>query len=87
MESLYKFVPKDVLPEEYGGTAGKVQAFHGKFSADRNGIWTHLYYFVFQINGAKNYEITNHGSKSRKTLKLTRVRDQDSRPITTIYSG
>ncbi|KAK9721330.1 CRAL/TRIO domain [Popillia japonica] len=31
MESLYKFVPKDVLPEEYGGTAGKVQAFHDQW--------------------------------------------------------
>ncbi|KAF2900957.1 hypothetical protein ILUMI_05229 [Ignelater luminosus] len=28
LESLYKFVPKDVLPEEYGGTAGKLQDFH-----------------------------------------------------------
>lgn len=31
MESLYKYVPKDMLPEEYGGTAGKVQDLHGKF--------------------------------------------------------
>lgn len=30
MESLHKWVPKDVLPEEYGGTAGKVQDFHGE---------------------------------------------------------
>lgn len=30
LESLYKFVPKDILPEEYGGTAGKLQEFHGK---------------------------------------------------------
>nr|CAI5827762.1 unnamed protein product [Callosobruchus analis] len=27
-ESLYKFVPKEVLPEEYGGSAGKLQDFH-----------------------------------------------------------
>lgn len=30
MESLHKFIPKDVLPEEYGGTAGKLQVFHGE---------------------------------------------------------
>lgn len=27
-ESLYKYIPKENLPEEYGGTAGKVQDFH-----------------------------------------------------------
>lgn len=31
LESLQKYVPKDVLPEEYGGSAGKIQDFHGKF--------------------------------------------------------
>lgn len=30
LESLHKYVPIDVLPEEYGGTAGKLQQFHGK---------------------------------------------------------
>lgn len=23
-------IPKDILPEEYGGTAGKLQEFHGE---------------------------------------------------------
>ncbi|GJQ80642.1 hypothetical protein Trydic_g9227 [Trypoxylus dichotomus] len=31
VESLHKFVPKDVLPEEYGGTAGKSQEFHDQW--------------------------------------------------------
>ncbi|XP_044737796.1 alpha-tocopherol transfer protein-like [Chrysoperla carnea] len=31
MESLHKFIPKDVLPEEYGGTAGKLQVFHDQW--------------------------------------------------------
>ena len=30
-ESLHKRIPKEILPEEYGGTAGKIQDFHGKF--------------------------------------------------------
>ncbi|KAK5637981.1 hypothetical protein RI129_012276 [Pyrocoelia pectoralis] len=30
-ESLHKFIPKEVLPEEYGGTAGKVQDFHDQW--------------------------------------------------------
>lgn len=29
LESLYKFVPKEILPEEYGGNAGKLQEIHG----------------------------------------------------------
>lgn len=27
-ESLHQMIPKDILPEEYGGTAGKIQEFH-----------------------------------------------------------
>lgn len=30
LESLYKFVPQEMLPEEYGGSAGKVQDIHSK---------------------------------------------------------
>lgn len=30
MEALHKFVPKDVLPEEYGGNGGKTQDIIGK---------------------------------------------------------
>lgn len=30
LESLYEFVPKDVLPEEYGGTAGTLAQYNGK---------------------------------------------------------
>lgn len=29
-DTLYNYVPKDVLPEEYGGTAGKLQDMQGK---------------------------------------------------------
>ncbi|KAJ8949208.1 hypothetical protein NQ318_021701 [Aromia moschata] len=31
LESLHKFIPKDILPEEYGGSAGKVQDFHDQW--------------------------------------------------------
>lgn len=31
LESLYKFVPKDILPTEYGGNAGSIQDLHSKF--------------------------------------------------------
>lgn len=29
MEKLYEYIPKEMLPEEYGGQAGPVQAIHG----------------------------------------------------------
>lgn len=31
LETLYKYVPQDVLPVEYGGTAGTLAEFNGKF--------------------------------------------------------
>ncbi|GLV36821.1 uncharacterized protein CBL_02344 [Carabus blaptoides fortunei] len=31
LESLQKYVPKDVLPEEYGGNAGKIQEYHDQW--------------------------------------------------------
>ncbi|PSN39982.1 hypothetical protein C0J52_20369 [Blattella germanica] len=31
LESLYKYVPKEILPEEYGGFAGPISAIHGEF--------------------------------------------------------
>lgn len=30
MEALYKFVPKEILPTEYGGGGGSVQEMIGK---------------------------------------------------------
>lgn len=30
LESLYKFVPREILPTEYGGDAGSLQEIHGK---------------------------------------------------------
>lgn len=30
LESLYKFVPKDMLPEEYGGQAGPIAEINSK---------------------------------------------------------
>lgn len=29
-ESLYKYVPKEILPEEYGGFAGPIAAINGE---------------------------------------------------------
>lgn len=31
IESLYEFIPQDMLPEEYGGTAGKLADFKAQF--------------------------------------------------------
>uniref|UniRef100_T1P7W3 CRAL/TRIO domain protein n=1 Tax=Musca domestica TaxID=7370 RepID=T1P7W3_MUSDO len=31
IESLYEFIPQDMLPEEYGGTAGKLEDFKAQF--------------------------------------------------------
>lgn len=33
LESLYKFVPREILPAEYGGDAGTLQELHGKTSS------------------------------------------------------
>lgn len=30
LEDLYKFVPKEMLPEEYGGNAGPIKVLSGK---------------------------------------------------------
>jgi hypothetical protein len=30
LESLYNYVPKEVLPEEYGGYAGPLDVIHGE---------------------------------------------------------
>lgn len=29
-------IPKDILPEEYGGSAGKIQEFHGELYATKH---------------------------------------------------
>lgn len=34
LEDLYKFVPKEMLPEEYGGEAGPIRALSGKLESD-----------------------------------------------------
>lgn len=31
LEKLYEYVPREILPEEYGGQAGPIQAIHGTF--------------------------------------------------------
>ena len=31
-EGLHKYIPKEILPEEYGGYAGPIQVFHGKYA-------------------------------------------------------
>jgi hypothetical protein len=33
LESLYKYVPKEVLPEEYGGYAGPLDVIHGELNS------------------------------------------------------
>lgn len=32
IEDLYKFVPKEMLPSEYGGNAGSIKDLNGNFS-------------------------------------------------------
>lgn len=32
MDGLYKYVPKDMLPEEYGGQAGSIKDINGKIT-------------------------------------------------------
>lgn len=39
MEALHKFVPKDILPEEYGGNGGKTQDIIGNI----------LFIFIFSF--------------------------------------
>lgn len=42
LDKLYEYVPREILPEEYGGQAGPIQAIHGIFLA-----------IVFVIKGIK----------------------------------
>jgi hypothetical protein len=32
LETLYKYVPKEILPEEYGGYAGPLCVIHGEYA-------------------------------------------------------
>jgi hypothetical protein len=32
LQSLYKYIPKDILPKEYGGYAGSLDSIHGKLA-------------------------------------------------------
>lgn len=42
-ETLHQKVPKEILPEEYGGTAGKLQDFHGNnFGKIQNLHFAHI---------------------------------------------
>lgn len=46
-ESLYKYIPKEMLPEEYGGYAGPISAI--------NGINLYLFEWLFAILILNNY--------------------------------
>lgn len=46
LESLYKFVPKEMMPEEYGGAAGKVQDIHSKYYFTGLGFFLLMLRFV-----------------------------------------
>lgn len=32
LNSLYNYIPKEILPEEYGGNAGPIQCIHGELA-------------------------------------------------------
>lgn len=46
MDSLYEFVPKDLLPEEYGGKAGTFKELTGK----NNNILNDIDIIIFEMN-------------------------------------
>jgi hypothetical protein len=47
-EKLYKEVPQELLPTEYGGKAGTIKEVNGKlfFSQKKSIIFLHFYYFL-----------------------------------------
>lgn len=42
IDTLYDFVPKDILPEEYGGSGGKMDTFNGKYFLYRSGFFSDI---------------------------------------------
>lgn len=79
VESLYKVVPKSMLPKEYGGDAGEIAVINSKFR-DSIFLFSHIYMFFFralpQINGKRNWKNMDHGLRNRKNQRLTRHCDR-----------
>lgn len=95
-ESLYKYVPKEMLPQEYGGFAGPIAEMNGRVTipGNRGKVFlnqiktlyqvTCFFYFRFQSNGWENWKLTKTGLLNKKMWKQMKAKDLENPRITTI---
>lgn len=83
LEDLYKFVPKEMLPAEYGGNAGPIKDLNGKLYRDRN-IYQQTYTIICLLEQWRNKikEFTpwfkeQENSKANETLRPGGARAAD----------
>lgn len=72
LQSLHKYIPKDILPEEYGGFAGPLESIHGELAV----LTPSLHLFNITIEGvflSSDFSQNNLMCTSLISLKTVRI--------------